>query len=390
MRWRYRHTVIALCTFAFFATMVSRLAISPVVPLITADFSVSNTVIGVALTGMWLSYALSQFPSGILGDRYGERTIVLVAVGGTGVMSFLLAVSPGYAVFVLCVVVLGAVAGLHYSTATSLLSRTYDDIGTAIGIHTIGAPAGGLLAPVAATWIGVRYGWRPAVAVGAVIVVPVFALFVLRVRPVEPQRPDQPMRDRLRFGPVLELLSRPPILFTAVIASVGAFAWQGTASFLPTFLVEYRGLSSTTAGVLFSSYFVVQAVVKPGLGRLSDDYGRDLAIGVSIVTSAVGMALFVVAPSLVGVGLAVVLVGIGLGMGVTVEPRFVDELSESKQGVGFGLVRTVYLVVSSLGSVAVGFLSDTFGWAAAFLFLVALLSVVLCALIVNSTLDLGY
>jgi MFS family permease len=198
------------------------------------------------------------------------------------------------------------------------------------------------------------------------------------------------MRDRSRFGPVLELLSRPPILFTAVIASVGAFAWQGTASFLPTFLVEYRGLSSTTAGVLFSSYFVVQAVVKPGLGRLSDDYGRDLAIGVSIVTSAVGMALFVVAPSLVGVGLAVVLVGIGLGMGVTVEPRFVDELSESKQGVGFGLVRTVYLVVSSLGSVAVGFLSDTFGWAAAFLFLVALLSVVLCALIVNSALDLGY
>lgn len=390
MRWRYRHTVLTLCTFAFFATMVSRLAISPVVPLITADFAVSNTVIGFALTGMWLSYALSQFPSGVLGDRYGERTVVLVAVGGTGVMSFLLAVSPGYPVFVLCVVVLGAVAGLHYSTATSLLSRTYDDIGTAIGIHTIGAPAGGLIAPVAATWIGVRYGWRPAVAIGTVIAVPVFVLFLLRVHPTEPQRPDQPMRERLRFGPVLELLSRPPILFTAVIASVGAFAWQGTASFLPTFLVEYRGTTSTTAGVLFSSYFVVQAVVKPGLGRLSDDYGRDLAIGVSIVTSAVGMTLLVVAPGLVGIAAAVVLLGIGLGMGVTVEPRFVDELSESEQGVGFGLVRTVYLGVSSLGSVAVGFLSDTFGWAAAFLFLVALLSIVLCALIVNSALDLGY
>lgn len=390
MRWRYKHTVLTLCTLAFFATMVSRLAISPVVPQITAEFEISNTVIGFALTGMWLSYALSQFPSGILGDRYGERVVILTAVGGTAVMSFLVAVSPGYAVFVLCVIVLGAVAGLHYSTATSLLSRTYDNIGTAIGIHTIGAPAGGLIAPVAATWIAVRYGWRPAVAIGAAIAVPVFVLFLLRIQPTEPQRPDQPMQERMQFGPVRELLSRPPILFTAVIASAGAFAWQGTASFLPTFLIEYRGVSSTTAGLLFSSYFVVQAVVKPGLGRLSDGYGRDLAIGVSIVTSALGLALFVVAPGMIGIGAAVVLVGIGLGMGVTVEPRFVDELSEQEQGVGFGLVRTVYLVVSSLGSVVVGFLADAFGWGPAFLILVGLLSVVLCALIINAVLDLGY
>jgi len=175
-----------------------------------------------------------------------------------------------------------------------------------------------------------------------------------------------------------------------VIASVGTFSWQGTTSFLPKVLVKYRGLSSMTAGFLFSSYFVVQAVVKPGLGRLSDDYGLDLAIGRSRVTSAVGMAFFVIVPGLVGVGAALVLVGIGLRMGVTVEPRFVDELSESEQGVGFGLVRTVYLVVSSLGSVAVGFLSDVFRRATAFLFVVALLSVVLCALVINSAFDRGY
>lgn len=390
MPWRYKHTVLTLCTCAFFATMVSRLAISPVVPLITSDFEISNTVIGFALTGMWLAYALSQFPSGILGDRYGERAIILVAVGGTGVLSFLVAISPGYAVFVVCVVVLGAVAGLHYSTATSLLSRTYDNIGTAIGIHTIGAPAGGLIAPIIATWIAVRYGWRPAVAIGTAVALPVFVLFVLRIRPIEPQRPNQSMSDRLQLGSFRGLLSRPPILFTAVIASVGAFAWQGAASFLPTFLIEYRGLSSTTAGFLFSSYFVVQALVKPGLGWLSDGHGRDPAISVSIVTSAVGLALFVVAPGFIGVITAVVLVGIGLGMGVTVEPRFVDHLSEHEQGIGFGLVRTVYLVVSSLGSVTVGFLADAFGWATAFWVLISLLSIVLCALVVNAVLNLGY
>jgi len=118
-------------------------------------------------------------------------------------MSFLLAFAPRYTVFVLCVVVLGAVAGLHYSTAASWLSRTYGDIGTTIGIHTIGAPAGGLLAPVAATWIGVRYGWRPAVAIGAVITVPVFALFILP-RPSDratASRPAHARSDAVRPGP---------------------------------------------------------------------------------------------------------------------------------------------------------------------------------------------
>lgn len=166
MRWHYRHTVLSLCTIAFFVTMVGRLAISPVVPQITDAFAISNTAIGIALTGMWMTYALSQFPSGVLGNRYGERKIILVAVGGTGVMSFLIAVSSVYVIFVICVIGLGAVAGLHYSTATTLLSRTYDNIGTAIGIHTIGAPVGGLIAPTAAAWIGTRYGWRPAVAIG--------------------------------------------------------------------------------------------------------------------------------------------------------------------------------------------------------------------------------
>ncbi|MDZ5811412.1 MFS transporter, partial [Halorubrum sp. AD140] len=194
MRWYYKHTVLTVCTLAFFATMVARLAMSPVVPQITNTFEISNTAIGVALTGMWLSYALAQFPSGILGDRYGERRVVLVAVGGTGVMSILVSLSPLYVVFVFTVIALGAVAGLHYSTATTLLSRTYDNIGTAIGIHTIGAPAGGLIAPAAAAWIGARYGWRPAVAIGAVAAIPVFALFAILVDETKPQLPEEPMR----------------------------------------------------------------------------------------------------------------------------------------------------------------------------------------------------
>mgnify|MGYP002761639887 FL=1 len=100
MNWQYRYTVLSLCTLAFFVTYFARLAISPVVPFVVAEFGVSNTAIGVALSGMWLAYGVSQFPSGILADRYGERRVILVAVGGTTAASVLLAFAPAFPAFV--------------------------------------------------------------------------------------------------------------------------------------------------------------------------------------------------------------------------------------------------------------------------------------------------
>jgi len=69
-------------------------------PVVTAEFDVSNTVIGFALTGLWASYFLTQYPSGVFADRFGERSVILVSIGGTAVASLAIATSPSIAVFV--------------------------------------------------------------------------------------------------------------------------------------------------------------------------------------------------------------------------------------------------------------------------------------------------
>ncbi|WP_090384128.1 MFS transporter [Natronobacterium texcoconense] len=390
MRWRYSETVLALCTLAFFATMVGRLAISPVVPMVTDEFGVSNSVIGIALTGMWMAYFLSQFPSGLLADRHGERIVILVAVGGTAATSVFLAVAPLFTVFLLGTILLGAVAGLHYSVATTLLARTYDEIGTAIGVHNSGGPLAGLIAPPIVAWIAVRYGWRPAIAIGAAIAIPVFFLFAWRVRPTEPQRPDEPVADRLELAPLVELLSRPKIAFPVVLAILAAFVWQATSSFLPTFLIEHREQSPELAGVVFAGYFVVQAITQVGVGAVSDRYGRDLATAGCMVLASTGFALLVGVSGPLALAVAVVLVGTGLGWGAALLPRFMDVLSDEERGAGFGLVRTAYGFVGALGSVCTGILADLFGWGVSFAVLGALLVVVFGALAVNWALSLGY
>jgi MFS family permease len=360
--------------------MVARLVISPVVPDITAEFGVSTAAVGLALSGMWAAYALSQFPSGVLADRFGERRVILTAVGVTGLASGLLALSPGYAVFAATTVLLGAGAGLHYSVATSFLARHFDRVGRAIGVHVTGAPLAGLAAPVAAAALAARYGWRAAMLLGAAVAVPVFVLFVSQVRETPPARPDVEMRSRLQVGPLRELLARPEIRLTTAVAVGGAFSWQATASFLPTFLITYHDLPTGEAGGLFSAYFLVHGVAQPVLGSLSDRFGRDGVAAAAFALGSVGYGALIL-----GSGLAVVaavgLVGVGMSWGAPVQSRFIDHLDESERAAGFGLVRTVYMLVGSLGSVVVGGLAAVAGWAAAFglLVVVAVLEVGLTA-----------
>jgi len=378
--WSAERTVLAACTVAFFSTMVARLVISPVLPLIAADFGVSNTAVGFALTGMWFAYASSQFPSGLLGDRVGERRVIVVAVGGTAVASTLLALAPVFPAFVIFTFLLGGVAGLHYSVATTLLSRTYTDIGTAIGIHSAGAPVAGLLAPVAAAYVGTRVSWRAGVAIGAAVAVPSVLLFARAVGPTEPARPDEPIRDRVTPGVLTGLLSRPPIAGAMVVSVLMAFVWQGTASFLPTFLVEHRSYSETSAGVVFSGYFVIQGLGQPGMGWVSDRIGRALATAGCAVAGVAGYTLYVAGPGFASVVAATLLVGVAMSWGAAMLPTFLDHMSDEEEGMGFGLVRTTYMVLGASGSVGVGLLADVFSWRVSFLTLAGLQVLVAVAL----------
>lgn len=370
---QYRYVVLTLCTLAFMATMVARLVISPVVPEITAAYTVSTGAVGLALTGMWFAYAVAQFPSGVLADRFGERRIILASVGLTAAASLLLAVAPTYAVFAVTAVALGAAAGLHYSVATSFLARHFDRVGWAIGVHVTGGPIAGVLAPIAAAVVAVRYGFRPALLLGAAVSIPVFVLFWLRVDPTEPAQPDTAMRSRFEIGPLRTLLSRREIQYTTVMAVGGAFSWQATASFLPAFLIEYHGYSAARASAVFSAYFVVLGVVQPLLGDLSDRFGRDGVTAITFGAGVAGYGALVVGSGVVVLG-AILLVGVAMSWGAPVQSRFIDDLSSEERATGFGLVRTVYMTIGALGSVVVGTLSDLAGWEVAFGALVALLT----------------
>lgn len=388
--WAHRYTVLSVSVAAFFCTMSARVVISPLVPDIIATFSVSKAIIGLALTGMWAVFALMQFPAGVLSERFGERVIVLAAVACTGLGSLALAVVPSFPAFTVAVLVIGVGAGLFMPAAASLLTKLFVDTGSALGINTIGAPLGGLIAPIAATALVARYAWRGAPLAVALLAGVVLAIGVWRVRPVPPERPATAMRERFDPQVAVELLSRPPVVYTAVLAVIGFFAYQSFTSFFPTFLIEYAGRDAGTASTVFGAAFGLAILGAPAQGWLSDRVGRDAVLAFGFTAGAAGLVVFMTTRGLAATGVGTVLLGAGISWQGVLNSRFMDQFSDAERGAAFGLVRTGFLLVSSLGSVTTGALAGTLGWAVAYGTVAALLALGTGLIAANQLLDIGW
>jgi predicted MFS family arabinose efflux permease len=237
--------------------------------------------------------------------------------------------------------------------------------------------------------VGVRFGWRPAVALGAVVALPVAlatAWLVPRMPPTSPDRRIGALVDRRR---IVGLLARPGVLYTIVIAVVTGFTFQAFSSFFPTFLHEYRELSTEVAGIAFGGAFALSSVAQPVAGRFSDVTSRDAAIAASVGLTGTGIAVLLAVPGIGGLLSGTALLGVGISWPGSVQARFMDQFDDAERGFGFGLSRTVYMLLAASGSVAVGFLADVAGWPTAYGTVVALLAACLLALGANRALGLG-
>lgn len=380
IEWSRGRTLLVACIGSYFAVRFTQVIISPVIPGIIETFSVSRGAIGVSLTGMWVAYALSQLPSGIASDRVGERVVVLVALVLSALGTFALATAPVFFLFALCTVVVGIGAGLYYNPATTLLTREFDGVGGAIGLHKTGSPIAGVIAPIAAVAVGARYGWRVAVATGALLALVAAGSFLRVSNPTEP-RAARTNAEPLALRTLTAPFSRLGVGYTTALASLCEFIGLATMSFLPIFLVERYGLGIGSASLLFSIFFAIMACSQPLAGWLSDRLGRDPVIAFLMGAGIVGYGVLSLGDTVRVAIVGVVLAGIAMSWIPPVQSRVLDRLSNTERGTGFGLFRTIYLLIGATGTTAVGLLADLASWSVAFGLLSVLSGIVLCSLV---------
>lgn len=379
-----RYDALTLAAAIWFLAKFLRYAFPPLFDELKLVYGVSNAELGAAFTGFMIVYAVMQFPSGFLADRFGPVRViaagVLVAAGG----ALVVVIGGPFLLLVAAMLVMGAGTGAHKTVAITLLARVYPTrTGRTLGLFDTVGTYGGVIAPVVvALLLGAGADWRTIFLASGVAGIGLAVAFSLRV----PRRLPEERTDSEQPTPSLRTYAAPfgnRRFLAFVVVTLGfSFAYNGIVAFLPLYLVAEANVSSATASLLYSLLFVV-SVVQMVTGELADHIGRLSVIGATLSLATASLAVLL-APlpdgRLVGVPVLTVIGVVGLGLGSHgFRPvrgvHLAALLPDSHAGGGLGTVRTALMGAGAVAPALVGAIADSAGFQAAFLVLFGALAV---------------
>ena len=170
-KFPYRYRVLVLLFFLTFITYLDRVCVSLVGVRIKNDFRLTNEQFGWVLGAFSLAYALFEIPSGVLGDKIGQRAVFIRIVLWWSLFTALTGLTNGFLSLLLVRFMFGVGESGAYPTSSGVISRWFpvSETGRSMSSLFIGQNAGAAIAPLIVIPIAVAFGWRATFFVNACI-----------------------------------------------------------------------------------------------------------------------------------------------------------------------------------------------------------------------------
>jgi MFS family permease len=372
-----RFDALVVTSLLWFLGKFLRYAFPPLFETLAGEYEVSTAVLGTAFTGFMLVYALLQFPSGLLADRFGSVTVIAGGALLASVGALALVVDTPLVVLVGAMLLMGAGTGAHKTVSVRLLSRAYPArTGRALGVFDTFGTFGGVAAPAAVVvFLGLPgllgAAWRTVFLVGGVLGVALIVAFAVRVPRRLPDESVTPDADGqgVDLRTYARLFRNPRFTAFVAVTILFSFAYSGAVAFLPLYLTREAGLSSATANLLFSGLFVV-SLVQLVTGEASDRVGTLPVIVGTLALASLGL-FAVLALTSTGSALALAAAVGCLGLGAhgyrPVRGAYLmSVVPEDVAGGSLGAVRTLLMGAGAVAPALVGTLSETVGFGPVF------------------------
>jgi predicted MFS family arabinose efflux permease len=355
--YRWKILVVAyLISFTFGLTLQS---VPPVLSLLIREFGLTHTEAGLTMSLFALPMVFLSIPAGLLADRYGPRSVGLVAFLVAVVGGLLSALSQSFAVLLAGRALTGIGVFTLVLIAPQLVSQWFlgKELGMAMGIWNTAFPLGTILSLVTMGSIGQALGWRAPMLIAVGVAVLAMFVFGLLARPA-PLTADRARHQGsfrsaiIRAGLPIWLVGAAWLFFNASTLSFMAFG--------PDYF-QSVGYAVAKAG-LFSSMMLWGAlVVAPAVGLLLDRGWRAEAL---ICAGALGLALalFLIPtnPSLV-VPILVLTAVVNSFIVVSIFALPPTLLEPSLLGLGYGILATCLNIGTTLGPLVAGLARDLSG-----------------------------
>ena len=252
-RW-FKWEIVLLLWFAFFLNQADRQIFGVTLPLIRAEFHLSDQQMGLVATTFSIVFGLLVPIAGLAGDVFKRRDIVVFSLL---VFSLGTLLTGSASSFVLLLIFRGVATGageaFYAPAANSLIAeRHVETRARALSIHQTANYTGVVLGSLFAGWVADHHGWRAAFTTFGVAGVVWAAVIWLRARgqakPPAAGRVD--LRDQGRLAlEAVGVLTRNPLLIGQTIGFCGlVFMLVGYLTWMPTILYERFHLSLASAG----------------------------------------------------------------------------------------------------------------------------------------------
>lgn len=101
------YIMVALVMMTFFVISFLTNIIGPLIPDIIQDFGISQTLAGLLISSFFIAYGVMSIPAGILVEKWGEKTVMILAFSVASISAFLFAVAPNYHIYALSLFIIG-------------------------------------------------------------------------------------------------------------------------------------------------------------------------------------------------------------------------------------------------------------------------------------------
>ncbi|WP_167880010.1 MFS transporter [Halorhabdus rudnickae] len=364
--------ILASVAGGWFFTFGLRFALPGILPTITASFpDATETQAGIAVTVLWASYGIMQFPAGIAADRIGERRVLVASLVLAALGLFAFSFTPTFSLFVVATGTFGAATGLYGPPRGTLLTRTFPKhadraLGITLALGSIGAAA----LPAIAAVLVAGLGWRATLG----LAIPGFLLASIGVYvAVGAKQTDGGKganqsaveQGQDREGPSIasvlvsagRAITNRQTALAILAAIVMYFGFQGITALLTTYLVTEKGFTQPDAGLLFGLLFLVGALTQWLAGRFADRRRSARVLAAIAFVSVFPLLGLVAFDSRLLVAASTVTIGIRMGFAPVSNAFIIDLLPDDVAGTAWGGVRTALFVVSAFGSTFVGVLA---------------------------------
>jgi len=301
---KHRSSILGfvLLYVAFLISYVDRAAISLALAQIGKDYNLQAADLGIVISAFFLGYAAMQIPGGWLADRFGSKYVIVIAIAMWSVFTVTTSFAWSLTSLIVIRLIFGITEGAFPPASTKGVAEMFDrpDRPKFAALLVSSNYAGSMLAPLIMAPLIIALGWRHAFEVigfAGVAFALIYYFLVPHRRPAaDTVTAGATAASQAKKAEMRELLKNPFLWQLLTVWFGLSCVNKGLDSWMPTYLLQQRGLDLKAVGFLTPIPFLL-ATIATAIGgwvmtKFFSEREKYLLIGSSVLTGIFLYAMY--------------------------------------------------------------------------------------------------